>query len=88
MVWQISYNSKVEKDLKKMSVDVRKRIVKYINERVAPAPLDLGEELKGNLQGLRRYRVGDYRIICEIQNEIVTVLVLSVGHRKNIYKIQ
>ncbi len=86
MVWKISYDTKVEKDFKKLSTEVKKRIIKYINERVAVAPFDFGDDLKGNLHGLRRYRVGDYRIICEIQENIITILVLSIGHRRNVYK--
>ncbi len=86
MVWKINYDEKVEKDFKKLSSDIKVRIIKYINERIAIDPLSTGGELKGGLQGLRKYRVGDYRIICAIQEEIITVLVLSVGHRKDIYK--
>ncbi len=86
MDWKINYDPKVEKDLRKLSVDIKTRIVKYINERIAFAPFDFGEALKGHLQGLYKYRVDNYRIICEIQENIVTVLVLSVGHRKDIYE--
>jgi mRNA interferase RelE/StbE len=42
--------------------------------------------MKGNFAGLCRYRVGDYRIICRIEDDILTVLVLKIGHRKNIYR--
>lgn len=86
MIWTINYDEKVEKDLKKLSSDIKIRIIKYINERIAIDPFSVGGELKGNLQGLRKYRVDDYRIICAIQEDIITVLVLSVGHRKDIYK--
>lgn len=86
MVWTINYDEKVEKDFKKLFSEIKIRIIKYINEKIAINPLELGGELKGNLQGLRKYRVGDYRIICAIREDIVTVLVLSVGHRKDIYK--
>lgn len=86
MVWTINYDEKVEKDFKKLSSEIKIRIIKYINEKIAVNPLELGGELKGNLQGLRKDRVGDYRIICAIQEDIVTVLVLSIGHRKDVYK--
>lgn len=56
------------------------------NERIAINPFSVGEEFKGSLQGLRKYRIGDYRIICAVREEIITVLVLSAGHQKDIYK--
>ena len=49
-------------------------------------PRHFGEALVANLSGLWRYRVGDYRIICRIQDDVVVVLVLSIGHRREIYK--
>jgi mRNA interferase RelE/StbE len=45
-----------------------------------------GEPLKENMAGLWRYRVGDYRLICEIQNDVLQVLVINIGHRKDVYK--
>ncbi|GAB5040991.1 type II toxin-antitoxin system RelE family toxin [Bartonella henselae] len=46
----------------------------------------IGKPLKGQFSGLWRYRVGDYRILCELYDKELVVLVLAVGHRKNIYK--
>ena len=59
-----------------------------MQERVAcmDDPMKLAEALKGNLKGLFRFRVGDYRVICDIQRERVVVLVLDAGHRKDIYE--
>ena len=51
-------------------------------------PRHFGEPLRGNLAGLWRYRVGDYRIICEIQEEQLVVLALAVGHRRDVYTRQ
>lgn len=48
-------------------------------------PRSLGKGLTSDKVGLWRYRVGDYRVICKIEDETITVLVLAVGHRKNIY---
>ena len=63
-----------------------KRIVTYLREiEHLDDPKQRGKELTGNLAGLWRYRVGDYRVICDIANERVTVYVLRVGHRKQIY---
>lgn len=63
------------------------KILDYMEKKVLEAedPRELGKALTGILGGLWRYRVGDYRIICEIQNDKLKVLVLKVGHRKEIY---
>ena len=59
-----------------------------MQERIAGAddPRVSGKALTGPLGGLWRYRVGDYRVICEVQNGVMTVLVLEVGNRKEVYK--
>ena len=87
MLWQIKFDESIEKTLKKIDVEARKRIFEFLKSRVAVAknPRVLSETMKGNYTGLCRYRVGDYRIICRIEDEILTILVLKIGHRKNIY---
>ena len=64
------------------------RILDYMDQRVAPMedPRSIGKALQGNLGGLWRYRVGDYRVICEIQDEILCVLVVNLGNRREIYR--
>ena len=59
-----------------------------MNERVANLedPKSIAKALKGPYKGLYRFRVGDYRVICDIQQERVVVLVLDAGHRKDVYK--
>lgn len=59
-----------------------------MNERVAllEDPRTIGDSLKGTLGGLWKYRVGDYRIICDIRDESVTVLVMRIGHRRKVYR--
>jgi mRNA interferase RelE/StbE len=51
-----------------------------------PDPRSLGKPLTGEKQGLFRYRVGDYRLICELKDQVLTILVLEVGHRREIYR--
>ena len=74
-------------DAKKLDKSVRKRIVNYLEERVLvdENPYKVGKPLKGNKSGLWRYRVGDYRILCQIEENRLVVLVVAVGHRKDIY---
>jgi mRNA interferase RelE/StbE len=64
------------------------RILDYMDERVSPSqdPRRLGKALSGVLGDLWRYRVGDYRVVCDIQDKKVCVLVLDVGHRGDVYR--
>ena len=83
----IEYDENAARDLANLDRQSAKRIKKYLDERIATDE-DLrrfGEELKSNLAGLRRYRVGDYRIIAEIQDEKIIVLIVRIGHRSKIY---
>lgn len=67
---------------------VQKDIVRFLHERVEAVvdPRQVGKMLKGDLGELWRYRLGDYRLICDIQDKVVTVLVLRVRHRKSVYR--
>lgn len=86
-MWKIEWEKKALKDVKKLDKTARKRIVSYLEERVLAKqnPYQLGKLLQGTKLGLWRYRVGNYRIICQIKDKELIVLVLAVGHRKDIY---
>lgn len=88
MAWQIEIRETAQKEIKKLDKQVQAIILRFLRERVAAAddPRQNGKALKGDLGELWRYRVGDYRIICDIQDDIVTVLVLRVRHRKEVYR--
>jgi mRNA interferase RelE/StbE len=77
----------VKKDLKKLDQTAQKRILTYLKEKIATQenPRLFGKALKGNLKGLWRYRVGDYRLVCQILDAELIILVIKVGHRQNIY---
>lgn len=87
MAWKIKLSDKAEASLKSLDTTAAKRIKQYLEEKVAIDlnPRRFGKSLHGNLSGYWRYRVGDYRIICEIRDEEVIVLVIDVGHRSRIY---
>jgi len=70
-----------------MSLDnrIQKRILSYLREQVMENPRNFGKQLSGDKAGLWRYRIEDFRVICRLQDEKLTVLVLAVGHRKEIY---
>ena len=87
-MWTIEYDERALRDMRKLARLERKRILDYMDQRVAHSedPALLSKSLQGKkYKGLCRFRVGDYRVICHIQRDIVTVLVVAVGHRREIY---
>ena len=88
MAWTIEYAETAKKQLRKLDKPSARRIVDFMDERVAPSddPRTLGKALKGSLGDLWRYRVGDYRILCDIQDGVLTVLVLQIGNRREVYR--
>lgn len=88
MAWTIELSDTAKKQLKKMGKNDAKRIIEYLKTRVATSddPRQIGKPLIGNLTELWRYRVGDFRVICDLQDNVMTVMVLRTGHRKEVYK--
>ena len=88
MAWTIEYAETAKKQLRKLDKPAARRIVDFMDERVAPSedPRGMGKALKGPLDDLWRYSVGDSRVICVIQDRVLTVLVLQVGNRREIYR--
>ena len=88
MAWTINYTDKALKSLKKMDKQNAKRILDYLDKRVAiqEDPRMIGKQLKGILGDFWRYRVGDYRILCEIQDGELVILATTIGHRKDVYQ--
>ena len=85
MVWQIEFSETADRQFEKLGMPAKQQISQYLETRVCKDPYAFGDDLKGNLVGLRRYRIGDYRVICEIQDEAIKVLVVTVGHRSKAY---
>lgn len=87
MAWTIKFDGSAKKELKKLDKQFQRNIRDYLREKIATDldPCRFGAPLRKNLSGLWKYRVGDYRIICDIQDQEITVLVLRVGHRKKVY---
>jgi len=88
LAWTINYAESARKQLRKLDKPAARRIVEFMDQRVAPSddPRSMGKALKGPLGDLWRFRVGDYRIICEIQDGVLTVLVLQIGDRREVYR--
>lgn len=88
MSWDYKISEPALKQLKKLDKQVAAKIIRYLDERILGAenPRQWGKRLKGELNNIWRYRCGDYRILCQLQDEVFIVLVLKAGHRKDIYE--
>lgn len=84
-MWQIKFSSEAEKQIRTIDRNSSLKIQKYLKERVSPNPTIFGKALSANLKGLWRYRIGDYRVVCDILENELIVLVVKVGHRSKIY---
>jgi len=86
--WRIEIARTAERQITKLARPAQKSIQRFLRERLAVAenPRQWGKALQGGKRGLWRYRVGDYRLICDIQDERITVLVLEIAHRRDVYR--
>lgn len=88
MVWTIDYTDTARAQLRKLDKQSAKRILDFMDERVSSRdePRTTGKALKGPLGGLWRYRVGDFRVICEIEDGALRILVVQLGNRREVYR--
>jgi len=88
LAWTIEYAETARKQLRKLDKAMARRVVDFMDERVGRSDdaRQLGKALRGPLGDLWRYRVGDLRILCDIQDGKLTVLVLQVGNRREVYR--
>lgn len=88
MVWTIEFLPDAAKELRKLDRQVAARIVRTLEERIAPLadPRTIGSALVGEHARLWRWRIGDYRVVARIEDERVTVLVVGVPHRREVYR--
>ena len=86
MKWQVAFDPAAEKQFSKLGISAQQDIEKYIAKHLESTedPRLFGKPYL-SIRGAWRYRVGDYRLVCSIQELKVTVLVLKVGHRRNVY---
>ena len=87
MGWTVEYSDFALKQLKKLNRSIQAEILEYMDNRIALAanPRNFGKPLRHDKFGLWRYRMADYRIICELDDKATIVTVLAVGHRSTIY---
>ena len=89
MAWRVEFDPDAVRDLKKLDKQVQTRILAFLRERLARLenPRELGEALAGSKLGnYWKYRVGDWRIICDLQEQRIVVRVLRVGNRREVYR--
>ena len=90
MTWTIEYTVSARQQLRKMDRQAARKILDFMDERVAPLddPRSTGKALTGPLAPLWRYRVGDYRVVASIRDAAVLILVVRIGHRRDVYRRQ
>jgi mRNA interferase RelE/StbE len=88
LAWTVEIADTAERQLRKLDPQIRKRILDWLDDRIEGCknPRHFGEALKGGKAGFWRYRIGDYRVICDIQDGRLVVLALAVGHRREVYR--
>jgi mRNA interferase RelE/StbE len=88
MAWRIEIDPLAQRDLDKLDPQIANRIVSFLRKRVASLddPRSIGEPLKGALDSFWRFRVGDWRVIARVEDNVMRVFVVRVGHRREIYK--
>jgi mRNA interferase RelE/StbE len=87
-VWRVEFDRAAARELRKLGVEAERRVLAYLRTRIASSadPRRLGQPLTGDRQGFWRYRVGDYRIVAAIEDERLVVLVVTVGHGREVYR--
>lgn len=88
MTWIVEFDDAAAKELRKLDRQAQQEILRYFRERIATDedPRRFGKPLSRDMAGLWRYRVRDYRMICNIEDDKLVVLVLRAGHRKDVYE--
>ena len=88
MGWQVRFTAGAVKELKKLNKQTVRIIKNWVVKNLVDCsdPREHGKALTGNLKGIWRFRVGDYRLFADIRDEIVTVFIFEVAHRREIYK--
>lgn len=87
MEYEVVFAEKALKSLKKMDKHISSLIIGWIEKNLQGCtdPRQFGKGLTANRSGQWRYRVGDYRLLADIQDEKITILIINIGHRRDIY---
>ena len=87
-MWRLEFSKRADKQLSKMDPGVRRVIVSWLLKNIdgCDDPRAHGKGLTSNRSGEWRYRIGDYRVLCDIQDDELVVLAIEIGHRREVYK--
>jgi mRNA interferase RelE/StbE len=87
LTWKVEWDDRARRELRRLDHPVQQQILRYFRKRIATDkdPRRFGRRLRHELQGLWRYRIGDYRVMCQIQDTHLVVLVVAVNHRRSVY---
>jgi mRNA interferase RelE/StbE len=87
-IWQLGFHDRALKQFRGLPKAVQKRITDFFEKRVLVTldPMALASALTGDMSGLHRFRIGEYRVICNVDKGKLIIVAVAVGHRKDIYK--
>lgn len=88
MTWTLRFNDKAVKELRKASAKDQARILSFLTQRAAPRqnPRELATQLVGTESDKWRFRVGDYRVIVQFRDQEMLIMVIAIGHRREVYR--
>ncbi len=88
MAWSVEFNDTAKRQLRKMDRQWQGKILNHLEDEILPLddPTSRGKALTGAKQGLWRYRIGDYRVICTIEDQTLLIMIVEDGHRREIYR--
>jgi mRNA interferase RelE/StbE len=88
LAWNVEFTETAGKQLQRLDKKWQALILDYLEDEIAPLenPRNKGKALMGDKRGLWRYRIGDYRVICKIEDELMVIVAVTVGHRKDVYE--
>jgi len=85
-MYKVIWEKRAQKDLKKIDFILVKKIVEKVETYLAQDPVNIGEPLRHDYKGLFRFRFEDYRVIYQIEHQQILIIVIEVGHRREIYR--
>ena len=88
MKWKVEFSPDAKKELSRLDRYTQRLIGSWIDKHLANCenPRVTGKPLRANLAGYWRYRIGDYRMICKLEDDRVIIIVIKIGHRRDVYE--